>query len=82
MADSKSKPVHEIRLGSVKAVIWENPTKHGPRHNVSLVRLYKDGEHWKQTESFGRDELPLVCKVADLAHSWIFEQAVATPNAE
>jgi len=72
---SNSKPVHEIRLGRIKAAIWENDTQNGTRHNVTLSRLYKDGEHWKDSQSFGRDDLPLVGKVSDLAHSWIFEQA-------
>lgn len=72
---SKQKPVHEIRLGAIKAAIWENETTAGTRHNVTLSRLYRDDEGWKQTESFGRDDLPLVVKVADQAHSWIFEQA-------
>lgn len=36
------KPVHEIRLGRIKAAIWENETENGSRHNVSLSRLYKD----------------------------------------
>jgi hypothetical protein len=73
--ESKQKPVHEIRLGRVKAAIWENETDNGTRHNVTVARLYKDGDQWKQTTSFGRDDLPLVAKVADLAHSWIYEQA-------
>jgi hypothetical protein len=75
---SKPKPVHEIRLGSIKAAIWENQTTNGTRHNVTLTRLYRDEEGWKRTESFGRDDLPLVAKVADLAHTWIFEQATTT----
>jgi hypothetical protein len=45
------------------------------RHNVQLRRLYKDGDNWAQSDSFGRDDLPLVAKVADLAHTWIFEQS-------
>jgi hypothetical protein len=40
---------------------------------VTFARLYKDGDDWKQTESFGRDDLPLVAKVADQAHTWIYE---------
>ena len=72
---SKQKPAHEIRLGRIKATIWENETENGTRHNVTISRIYKDGEEWKQTGSFGRDDLPLVAKVADLAHSWIYEQA-------
>jgi hypothetical protein len=70
----KQKPVHEIRLGLVKATIWENATTNGTRHNVVVSRLYKDGDEWKRSDSFGRDDLPLVAKVVDQAHTWIFEQ--------
>ncbi|TWT60832.1 hypothetical protein [Rubinisphaera italica] len=69
----KQQPVHEIRLGAVKAAIWENETSAGLRHNVTISRLYKDGDEWRNTDSFGRDDLPLVAKVVDQAHSWIFE---------
>jgi hypothetical protein len=78
-AKAKQRPVHEIRLGRVRAAIWENQTENGPRHNVTISRLYKDEEanQWKDSASFGRDDLPLVAKVADQAHTWIFEQAAA-----
>ena len=72
---AKQKPTHEIRLGRVKATIWDNQTEQGIRHNVTVSRLYKDGDEWKQSASFGREDLPLVAKVADLAHTWIYEQA-------
>ena len=39
---SKSKPVHEVRLGRVRAAIWENETSNGARHNVTFSRLYRD----------------------------------------
>jgi hypothetical protein len=65
------KPVNTIRLGRVKAVIWTNQTEKGPRSSVQIARLYRDGEEWKETHSFNRDDLLLVAKVADLAHSWI-----------
>jgi hypothetical protein len=73
--EMSKKPVHEIRLGRIKATLWENETQNGTRHNVTLSRLYKDGENWKDSSSFGRDDLPLVAKVADLAHSWIFQDS-------
>jgi hypothetical protein len=72
-AEPKVRPVHEVRLGRIKAAVWANETENGVRHNVTFTRLYKDGDDWKTSNSFGRDELPLVAKVADLAHSWIFE---------
>lgn len=77
----KSKPVHEIRLGSVKAAVWANETQHGVRHNVTFARLYKDADTWKTSESFGREDLPLVEKVADMAHRWIYQQAGRSQQA-
>lgn len=76
------RPVHEVRLGRIKAVIWENETKDGIRHNVSLSRIYKDGNQWKDTTSFGRDDLPLVAKLADIAHTWVYENASVSAPAE
>jgi len=75
---TNQQPVHEIRLGAVKATIWKNETSNGTRHNVQVAKLYKEDDEWKQTTSFGRDDLPLVSKVSDLAHSWIFERAGQT----
>jgi hypothetical protein len=61
-------------MGRIRAAIWENETQNGSRHNVTFSRLYKDGDQWKDSQSFGRDDLPLLTKVADVAHTWIFEQ--------
>ena len=69
-----TKPIHEVRLGLIKAAVWKNETESGVRYNATFSRLYRDGEQWKSTESFGRDELLLVAKVADLTHSWICAQ--------
>jgi hypothetical protein len=72
----KPRPIHEVRLGFVKAAIWKNETDAGPRYNATVSRLYKDkDEQWKSTESFGRDDLLVLAKVADQAHSWIYAQA-------
>lgn len=75
MPKEKDRPVHEVRLGRIKATIWANEVEGGVRHNVQLRRIYKNGDEWAQSDSFGRDDLPLVMKVADLAHTWIFEKA-------
>ena len=69
-------PEKTLRLGLVSASVWVNVVKgeNGNREirNVNLQRRYKDGDDWKDSTSFGRDDLPLVAKVTDLAHSWIF----------
>ena len=72
--DAKQKPCAELRLGRIKAAIWANDTDNGLRHNVTITRLYKDGDEWKTSTSFGREELLLVAKIADMAHSWIYQQ--------
>jgi hypothetical protein len=70
----KETPVHELRLGSIKAAIWNNKTPNGVRYNVTFSRLYKDGNEWCSSDSFGRDDLLVLAKLSDHAHSWIFSQ--------
>ena len=70
---ANQKPVDEIRIGRVKATIWRNGTDEQPRHNVTFSRLYKDGDQWKSTHSFGRNDLLVLAKVADFAHTRIFQ---------
>ena len=69
---TKSKPAHEIRLGNVKATIWQNQSDGINRYNVTFSRGYKADKVWKDSQSFGRDDLPRVIKCADLAYEWIF----------
>lgn len=70
----KKKPVHEIRLGKVRAAIWENGTDSDRvRYSVTFSRLYKDGEQWRDSSSFSRQELQLLGKVADLAHTFLHQ---------
>ena len=69
---ANQKPVDEIRIGRVKATIWRNGTDEQPRHNVTFGRLYKEADQWKTTQSFGRNDLLVLAKVADQAHSRIF----------
>ena len=76
---AKQRPAHEIRLGRIKATIWANQNDNGTWFNVVLSRNYKDGEEWKSSSSFGRDELLTVAKIADLANSWIHGQSQGPP---
>jgi hypothetical protein len=71
----KVKPVHEIKIGRLVAAIWRNEIEGGAiRHNVTFSRLYKpEGEQWRNSSSFGRDDLLLLGKLADQVHSWIYD---------
>lgn len=75
------KPLHEIRFGLIKASIWENTTKGGPRYSVAVCRLFKNGDAWVESTRFGRDDLPLLSKVADHAHTWIYHQSRSDSHA-
>ncbi|MEZ6097844.1 MAG: hypothetical protein R3E01_02620 [Pirellulaceae bacterium] len=70
---SGNRPVHEIKLGRVRASIWTNEGDlQSVWFNVSISRVYRDGDEWKTTTSFGRDDLPIVAKAADMAYAWIW----------
>jgi hypothetical protein len=69
-----TKPVHEIRIGAVKAAIWANEGPNGVWHAVTFARLVKLGEEWKSVPSFQRGDLLPLAKVADQAHTWILTQ--------
>ena len=73
----RNQPVHEVRLGGIKAAIWQNQTEAGVRYNVTFERLYNQDGEWRSTSSFGRDDLLLLGKVADQAHTWIIEPEMA-----
>jgi hypothetical protein len=70
-----TRPIHEIRKGLIKVRIWRKRTRFGVRHSVSIVRLFKNGDVWKESTRFSRDDVPLVRLVLDEAHTWIFQQS-------
>ena len=81
-----NRPVQTIRYGSVRAAIWRNVVDNGnasrPLYCVTFSRSYKDGENaWKESASFGTDDLLLLAKAADEAHSWIARQRSADANS-
>ena len=77
---AKVRPIHEVKLGRLVAAIWRNEidSENGGsviRHNVTFSRLFKpEREQWQNSSSFGRDDLLLLGKLADQAHSWIYAQ--------
>ncbi len=72
--ESKNQPVEEIRIGSIKAAIWRNQGEQGARFNVSFQRIYRTAEgEWRSTDSFGRDDLLTLGKVADAAHTRVIQ---------
>ena len=72
---AKNAPVKTLRLGRIKAAIWENESDNRKFYNVTFSRSYQDEQkQWHDADSYGRDDLPLVAKLADQAHSFIFDR--------
>ncbi len=72
----KKQPAHKIRDGRLSATVWANQTKEGKKlYSVSFSRLYQVGETFRDSASFGRDDLLRIAKLAGEAHSWILAQA-------
>jgi hypothetical protein len=65
MSEAKQKPIHEIRLGRVRAAVWKNTGETGTWSSVTFSKLYKgkDGK-WQDTGSFGREDLLPLAEVA------------------
>ena len=76
-----NKPVAELRIGAVKATVWENEVGGITRHNVTFSRIYRDEERWKTTHSFGFNNLLTVAKLADQAHTLIAERNAEAAQA-
>ncbi len=82
MSESKSRPAHEIRYGSVKVVIWKNQTANGGHmFNTTASRLYKENDNWRESNGFGVDDLLVLAKCLHDAFSWIHAQRGSTSNA-
>jgi hypothetical protein len=69
------QPIHELRRGLIKVRIWCKRTRSGSRHTVAVTRLFRNGDVWKESTRFGRDDIPLIRLVLDEAHTWIYTQS-------
>ncbi|MEO6246503.1 MAG: hypothetical protein ABIQ12_13800 [Opitutaceae bacterium] len=79
----KSRPVTTFRLGRIKAAVWENRVEEKKFYNVTFSRSYVDAEkRFHDASSFGRDDLPLVAKLADEAHTFIFRRLASQKTDE
>ena len=70
-ADSRPEPVNRMRYGNVEATIWRNETTTGTRYNVTLARVFKEGDSWKRSNSFGEDELLRAARLANDAYTFL-----------
>lgn len=67
-------PAHKIRSGALEVAVWRQENDKGSWFSVTMSRSYKQGDEWKQSDSYGTDDLLLLAKLLDQAHTWIISQ--------
>jgi hypothetical protein len=83
-ANMANAPIKRFAVGNgIRVSIWENQSKNnGSWHSVTITRTYRDGDEYKDTTSFRRDDLLFVAKASELAFAWCLKQAKAGKQAE
>ena len=72
-------PVHEVRLGAIKGLIWSMDTPNGPKLYATYERLYFDDKEketkdkWKSTRFYSAAHALTLAKVAELCAIWMFQ---------
>ena len=72
-------PLKKFRAGQITCVLWENEAKVNGRTvrmlKATVERRYKDkNNQWQSSNSFGRNEIPLVKYCLDRAFEAITEE--------
>lgn len=70
-------PVFELRRGLIKVRVWQKRTRSGLRHTIAVTRLFRNGDVWKESNRFGRDDIPLMRLLLDAAYTWILENSTS-----
>ena len=81
--EAVAAPVRTLRIGRLKAAIWENGGEQRPFFNVTFARTYMDEDKkFHDSDSFGRDDLLPLAKLADQAHTFICERMAGQKSEE
>lgn len=69
-AEPAKPPIAKLRLGLIFANIWQRATDDDVFYSVSFERRYRDSQgNWQSTHSYNPDDLLLLSKLADRAHT-------------
>ena len=82
-----NKPVVAFRMRGISASVFANDvtTDDGrelTRYDVSVQRRYRDGDEFKTTSSFRRDDLPILQLLARRAWEFIVDEEAAPDKVE
>jgi hypothetical protein len=68
------RPSHTVRYGAVEAAVWQNEGKGGAFYATTFKRSYRDGEEWKDSDSYGERDLLNLARCALDAQAFIAQQ--------
>jgi hypothetical protein len=78
-----SKPAARVTMYPVTAAIWRNESNGRNFYSVSFERTFKDDAgNWKSTSSFNTQDLLLLAKVADQAHTEVVKLQAGDRQAQ
>lgn len=66
--ETKQRPIETLRDGNIKAAIWKNESDNGTFYAITFSRTYKDGDDYKDTESFSGSQLLRLARLAGKAY--------------
>ena len=70
--ETQKPPVAKLRIGLINANIWQRVTDEDAFYSVSFERRYRDNDgNWQSTHSYNADDLLILAKLADKAHTEI-----------
>jgi hypothetical protein len=75
-------PVFAARHRALKASVWQNSGENGVFFNVTVSRSFKEGDTWRESGSFGYDDVLIVAELLRTCHGFISrEMAKASQEA-
>lgn len=84
-ANSSNKPVKVFRLRGISASIFANKASgeggDSVYYKVTVQRTYRDGDEFKTTTSFTRDDLPIIDLLVNRSWEFILEAETSATNS-
>ena len=66
-----AKPIYELRKGLIVVRIWRKRSRKQCGYSTSVVRLFRNGNDWKESTRFDMGDIPLIRLALDEAFSWL-----------
>ena len=79
---TNQKPAAKLRDGAIVAALWKKEGEHGVFFNTTIARTYKEGDTYKETNSFSGSELLRVSRIAAKAYDLEIELKAEAREAD